>query len=62
MDVVVYMNEEYISIAFKSNEYIFEIPTTKQGVDDLSLSGEYEKIREKLVDFYSLIDIIGDKL
>ena len=62
MDVVVYMNEEYISIAFKSNEYIFEIPTTKQGVDDLSLSSEYEKVREKLVDFYSLIDIVRAKL
>lgn len=62
MDTTLYMNEEYISIAFKSNEYIFEIPTTKQGVDQLSLSGEYEKIREKLVDFYSLLDIIGDKL
>lgn len=62
MDVILYMNEEYISIAFKSNEYIFEIPTTKAGVDELSLSGEYEKIREKLVDFYSLLDIIGDKL
>ena len=56
------MNEEYISIAFKSNEYIFEIPTTKTGVDDLSLSSEYEKVREKLVDFYSLIDIVRAKL
>lgn len=62
MDVVVYMNEEYISIAFKSDEYIFEIPTTKAGVDDLSLSGEYEKVREKLVDFYILIDIVRAKL
>lgn len=62
MDVVVYMNEEYISIAFKSDEYIFEIPTTKLGVDSLSLSGEYEKVREKLVDFYSLIDIVRSKL
>ena len=62
MNVILYMNEEYISIAFKSNEYIFEIPTTKAGVDELSLSGEYEKIREKLVDVYSLLDIIGDKL
>ena len=62
MDVVVYMNEEYISIAFKSEEYIFEIPTTKQGVDSLSLSSEYEKVREKLVDFYSLIDIVRSKL
>ena len=62
MDVVLFMNEEYISIAFKSNEYIFEVPTTKADVDTLSLSGEYEKIREKLADFYNLIDIISDKL
>ena len=62
MDLVLFMNEEYISIAFKSNGYIFEIPTTKQSVDSLSLSGEYEKIREKLTDFYNLIDIIRDKL
>lgn len=62
MDVVVYINEEYISIAFKSNEYIFETPTTKEGVDDLSLSSEYEKVREKLVNFYRLLDIVMSKL
>lgn len=62
MDVVVYINEEYISIAFKSNEYIFETPTTKEGVDDLSLSSEYEKVREKLVNFYRLLDIVRSKL
>lgn len=62
MDVIVYMNEEYISIAFKSNEYIFETPITNMEVDKLSLSSEYEKVREKLVDFYSLIDIIKSKL
>ena len=62
MELVLFMNEEYISIAFKSNEYIFELPTTKADIDRLSLSGEYEKIREKLADFYSLLDIITDKL
>lgn len=62
MNVVVYMNEEYISIAFKSNEYIFKTPITKAGVDNLSLSSEYEKVRKKLVDFYSLIDLVRAKL
>ena len=62
MELVLFMNDEYISIAFKSNEYIFKLPTTKADIDRLSLSGEYEKIREKLADFYSLLDIITDKL
>ncbi len=62
MRVCLYMNEQYISVSFESNEFLFTLPQTKKQVDELSLSTEYEKVREKLSGFYSLIDIIGEKL
>ena len=62
MRVCLYMNEQYISVSFESNAYLFALPQTKKQVDELSLSTEYEKVREKLSGFYSLIDIIGEKL
>lgn len=62
MRVCLYMNEQYISVSFESNEFLFTLPQTKKQVDELSLSAEYEKVREKLSGFYSLIDIIGEKL
>lgn len=62
MKVCLYMNEQYISVSFESNAFLFALPQTKKQVDELSLSAEYEKIREKLSGFYSLIDIIGEKL
>lgn len=62
MKVCLYMNEQYISVSFESNEFLFTLPNTKKQVDELSLSAEYEKVREKLSGFYSLIDIIGEKL
>lgn len=62
MKVCLYMNEQYISVSFESNEFLFTLPQTKKQVDELSLSAEYEKVREKLSGFYSLIDIIGEKL
>lgn len=62
MRVCFYMNNEYISIAFESNEFLFSIPKTPKEVDDLSIAGEYEKVRLKLADFYKLIAIIGEKL
>lgn len=62
MRVCLYMNEQYISISFESNAFLFALPQTKKQVDELSLSTEYEKVREKLSGFYSLIDIIGEKL
>ena len=42
--------------------FLFALPQTKKQVDELSLSTEYEKVREKLSGFYSLIGIIGEKL
>ena len=60
--VCLYMNEQYISVSFESNAFLFALPQTKKQVDELSLSTEYEKVREKLSGFYSLIDIIGEKL
>lgn len=62
MKVCLYMNERYISVSFESNAFLFVLPQTKKQVDELSLSTEYEKVREKLSGFYSLIDIIGEKL
>lgn len=62
MKVCLYMNEQYISVSFESNEFLFTLPQTKKQVDELSLSAEYEKVREKLSGFYSIIDIIGEKL
>lgn len=62
MKVCLYMNEQYISVSFESNAFLFALPNTKKQVDELSLSAEYEKVREKLSGFYSLIDIIGEKL
>ena len=62
MRVSVYMNEKYISISFESNENLFYLPSTKTEIDELSLAGEYEKVSEKLADFYGLIDIISEKL
>ena len=62
MKVCLYMNEQYISVSFESNAFLFTLPQTKKQVDELSLSAEYEKVREKLSGFYSLIDIIGEKL
>ena len=62
MRVCLYMNEQYISVSFESNVFLFTLPQTKKQVDELSLSAEYEKVREKLSGFYSLIDIIGEKL
>ena len=62
MRVCLYMNEQYISLSFESNAFLFALPQTKKQVDELSLSTEYEKVREKLSGFYSLIDIIGEKL
>ena len=62
MRVCLYMNEQYISVSFESNVFLFALPQTKKQVDELSLSTEYEKVREKLSGFYSLIDIIGEKL
>ena len=62
MIVCLYMNEQYISVSFESNAFLFALPQTKKQVDELSLSTEYEKVREKLSGFYSLIDIIGEKL
>lgn len=62
MRVCLYMNEQYISVSFESNAFLFTLPQTKKQVDELSLSAEYEKVREKLSGFYSLIDIIGEKL
>ena len=62
MRVCLYMNEQYISVSFESNAFLFALPQTKKQVDELSLSTEYEKVREKLSGFYSLIDIIGEKL
>lgn len=61
MDVAIYMNEKYISVAFESKHFLFAAPHTKGFVDNLSLAGEYEKVRTKLADFYALIDIIGEK-
>ncbi len=61
MDVAIYMNEKYISVAFESKHFLFTAPHTKNFVDKLSLAGEYEKVRTKLADFYALIDIIGEK-
>lgn len=62
MRVSLYMNGDFIAISFESNENLFPTPSTKEEIDNLSLSGEYEKIREKLVDFYELIDIVRGKL
>ncbi|MEQ3280570.1 DUF3137 domain-containing protein [Finegoldia magna] len=62
MRVCLYMNGQYISVSFESNAFLFALPQTKKQVDELSLSTEYEKVREKLSGFYSLIDIIGEKL
>lgn len=62
MRVSVYMNEKYISISFESNENLFYLPSTKTEIDELSLAGEYEKVSEKLADFYGLIDKISEKL
>lgn len=62
MRVCFYMNNKYISLAFESNEFLFSIPKTPKEVDDLSMAGEYEKIRWKLADFYNLINLIGEKL
>lgn len=62
MRVCLYMNEQYISVSFESNAFLFALPQTKKQIDELSLSTEYEKVREKLSGFYSLIDIIGEKL
>ena len=62
MRVSIYMNEKYISISFESNENLFYLPSTKTEIDELSLAGEYEKVSEKLADFYGLIDIISEKL
>lgn len=60
--VCLYMNDKYISVSFETNEFLFPLPKTKNEVDELSLATEYEKVREKLAGFYSLIDIIGEKL
>lgn len=61
MNVSIYMNEEYVSIAFQSNSLLFSLPYTPGGVNEISLSGEYEKIRKKLSDFYALMDVIVEK-
>lgn len=56
--VSIYMNENYIAVSFKSKTKLFEVPTLPGDVDRLSLSGEYEELRNKLVDFYKLTDLI----
>lgn len=55
------MDENSISILYQSDKYLFPAPITEEEIDDLSLAGEYEKVRDQLADFYSLIDIIGEK-
>lgn len=61
MKISLYMDENSISILYQSDKYLFPAPITEEEIDDLSLAGEYEKVRDQLADFYSLIDIIGEK-
>lgn len=61
MRVCLYMDEKYIAISFESHKFLFPVPGGGKSVENLSLSGEYEKIRGKLSYFYELIDIIGEK-
>ncbi len=56
--ITIYMNEKYISIAFETNTALFSQPSFPSSVDNLSLSGEYEKVRNKLAFFYELIALI----
>ncbi len=56
--VSIYMNEKYIAISFRSKSELFSLPIIQNDIDRLSLSGEYEQLRNKLVDFYELTDII----
>lgn len=62
MDVALYMNAEYIALAFQSSRYLFSVPTTKGEVENLSLAGEYEKVRDKLADFYELVAAVAEKI
>ena len=62
MRICVYMNEEYIAVAFRSNRFLFSPPSTETEADHLSMAGEYDKVRVMLSDFYVLIDLIREKL
>lgn len=62
MPVAMFIDKGAISILFQSGEYLFPAPLTEEGIDALSLAGEYDKVRENLADFYALIDIIGENL
>lgn len=61
MKVAIYMNDEYVSIAFQSGKHILTLPIIPQLVDKISLSSEYEEIRTKLADFYTLMNLIMEK-
>lgn len=62
MMISLYMNNESIALSFSTDCHLFPQPRTKEEVSDLSLSGEYEKIRIKLKDFYSLLDMVCEDL
>lgn len=62
MKLCLYLDQKQISLAFESREFLFSVPKTPEDIDKLSLAGEYEKIQEKLADFYDLIDRIVEKL
>lgn len=62
MMISLYMNNKFIALSFYTDHHLFPAPRTKEEVSDLSLSGEYEKIRLKLKDFYSLLDMVCEDL
>lgn len=62
MKVSLYINAHYLAASFESQYFLFPIPKSKEEIEHLSLVREYEKIIDKLSDFYALLDCISEKL
>lgn len=62
MNICLYISESIIAIAFDSKASLFPCPSTINEVKNLTLVGEYERVRYLLGDYYELINIIRDKL
>lgn len=62
MKLALYMDENFIALAYDSNSNLFSPPSNKKEVEGLFPVGEYGKVQDKLADFYDLIHTIREKL
>lgn len=62
VSVAVYMNEDTVIVSFYSGRQILQAPNFTGGIEELSLSSEYEKIQAKLIDLYRLLDTLNHQI